>query len=249
MLTTTCLTVTRLTRLHLLRRAVLSYARQSVDAARRELVLVQDDGPRGETALRALLNDLDVGASIVTVDRAPLGQLRNEGLAQARGDLVCQWDDDDFFGRDRLECQMVPFHASGCLASSLDSQLLWFIDCGDLYVRRGPKEGIHGTVMFRNHIGLKYDPTLSRGEDTIFIREILDRAPSGVARIDDRPDLYVRTYHGGNTWSLDHHRKQTARVRDVAWLRANEGTIRQWLRTLNISDVKVRDASQVAFAV
>lgn len=212
-------------------------------------MLVHHDGSEGTRALKELLAALQIEAAIISVRRAPLGELRNISLEHATGDLLCQWDDDDFYHPDRLLLQSAPFADPDCIATSLDSQLFWFCNSGDLYVRRGGKEGIHGTVMFRNELGLQYLPTMSRGEDSRFMQEVLGLGHRRVRRVDNHPELFVRRYHGRNTWEFDHHYKQALQAFDVDWLRRNEAAIRNWLKVLDISEVRVRAPHEIAFTV
>ena len=78
------------------RRAIADYRRQSYP--HRELVLVMDRGdPASHAALRAEVAALgDASISVVALDDTlTLGALRNASVAAARGQLLCQWDDDD----------------------------------------------------------------------------------------------------------------------------------------------------------
>ena len=70
-----------------------------------------------------------------------------------------------------------------------------------------------------------------------------------VHRVDNHPELYVRRYHSVNTWEFDHHYKHALRSFDVEWLRKNEPAIRNWLKALDISGVRVRSAHEIAFTV
>ena len=101
--------------------------------------------------------------------------------------------------------------------------------------------------MFRRGAGLRYSSAMSRGEDSRFMQEVL--GCGRVHRVDDHPELYVRRYHGRNTWEFDHHYNQALRSFDVKWLRENEPAIRNWLKALNISGVRVRAAHEIAFTV
>jgi len=244
-----CLTVTQISRIAMLRRCLSSYAYQTIDVSSRELLLLHHDGPHATSAFQRLATDLNIEARVIEVPRAPLGRLRNLSIEHARGELLCQWDDDDFYHPDRLLTQSSPFDAIGCVATSLDSQFFWFRDANDLYIRRGGKEGIHGTVMFRNGIGLKYDEVMTKGEDSRFMQDLLKHGNASVVRIDNRPELYVRTYHGLNTWDLGHHRSHTRQALSADWLIHNETKVRDWIRTLGFPRVKVRDPQRIAFTV
>src|SRR5687767_2274290 len=104
-----CLTITQVSRLHLLRRCLRSYSRQTIHSSLRELLLVHHDGHEGTRAIRKLLNEFTIDAKIVEVARAPLGKLRNISIENASGELLCQWDDDDIYHPSRLLMQSLPF--------------------------------------------------------------------------------------------------------------------------------------------
>jgi len=248
-MTISCLTITQLSRIDLLQRSLSSFSQQTIETASRELLIVHHDGHQGTAAIQTLLIEFGIEARIIEASGAPLGTLRNISIRHAAGDLLCQWDDDDIYHPDRLIMQSTPFLKDDCIATTLDSQIVWFRSSGELYVRRGRPEGIHGTIMFRNGLGLDYDPSMPKGEDSRLIEELLLLHPSGICRIDDRPELYVRTYHGRNTWDLGQHRRQIRRAFSVEWLKLNEGKIRTWIETLRIPTVRVRDVDEVAFIV
>lgn len=242
-----CLTITQIGRIGLLKRCLASYASQTIDVASRELVLLHHDGPAATSAFERLASDLNIEVRVVEAPRAPLGRLRNLSIEHARGELLCQWDDDDFYHPERLWAQSVPFAATDCAATSLDSQFYWFLDTNELFIRRGVPEGIHGTVMFRNGLGFKYDESMSKSEDSRFMEDLLKRG--SVVRIDDRPELYVRTFHGMNTWGRNHHHKHTRRALSAEWLLQNEAQIRDWIRVLKFPTVQVRDRERIVFTV
>jgi glycosyltransferase involved in cell wall biosynthesis len=243
----TCLTITQFNRINLLQKSLWSYSQQSVEPQSRELVIVHHDGNECTTAIQHLLSEYNIEGRIFEVASAPLGALRNISIEKATGDLLCQWDDDDFYHPDRLQIQSSLFEKSNCIATTLATQFFWFCDREELYIRRGGKEGIHGSIMFRNHLGLLYDSNMAKGEDTKLIQTLLLQGATSIHCIEDNPQLFVRTYHGLNTWEFEHHFKHTKQALNVEWLLANETKIREWIEVLQIPKVKVRDANEIAF--
>ena len=82
----------------------IDYAKRSIDAycrqthADRELVVVVDRAaPDGGHALSAHIRSLGRDDIRIAVASVPLrlGGLRNLSIDIARGDVLCQWDDDD----------------------------------------------------------------------------------------------------------------------------------------------------------
>lgn len=244
-----CLTITQLNRINLLRRCLLSYSEQTIISDDRELILIHTDGTKGSKAIEKLLAEYNVDARIFDVPNSPLGELRNISIKRANGELLCQWDDDDFYHPNRLLVQSTPFKESKYMATTLAIQFFWFCDKGDLYIRKAGKEGIHGSIMFRSDLGLRYDPLMSKGEDTSLIQGILMHGPESIHCIDDHPELYVRTYHGKNTWNFAHHYKHTRQALNAEWLLENEHKIRDWIKILRIPAVNIRDNNdQVIFS-
>jgi glycosyltransferase involved in cell wall biosynthesis len=244
-----CLTVTQLSRINLLRRCLRSYSLQSYDSNLRELIVVHHDGFPCTTAIKKILIEYQIEAKIIEAPIAPLGELRNISIENAIGDILCQWDDDDFFHPDRLKIQSAPFINAGYMGTSLANQLYWFFNTNNLYIRNGGKEGIHGTLMFRNDPGLRYAPVMSKGEDTKLIQDILNKNPFGICCIEDHPELYVRTFHGLNTWDYDHHHKRLyQQAMGTDWIKRNEREILEWLVVLDIPKVNIcNNMDQIVF--
>lgn len=133
----------------------------------------------------------------------PLGALRNRGIALAEGigaDFLIQWDDDDRYAADRMALQVTPLLCPGAPPASFLSRQLIRMPDGD-HVRTEPR-GIPGTVLHRTPIRVRY-PEERRREDVVF-RERLRR---DFIVMENPPDLYVRQWHGSNTWGLSHFRK------------------------------------------
>lgn len=242
-----CLTITQFSRMHLLRKSIWSFAQQVFSSGSKEIILVHHEGKECTNAIMKLLSEYKLEGRVIETAISPLGGLRNVSIEHADGDILCQWDDDDFYHPDRLRIQSLPFENNQCMATTLGTQFFWFCDRGELYIRKGGKEGIHGSIMFRNRQGLQYDAAMAKGEDTKLIQALMLQGPAAIHRIDDSPQLFVRTYHGLNTWEFEHHFKHTRQALPVEWLLENETKIREWIRVLEIPKVKVRDADNIAF--
>src|SRR5690348_11063690 len=109
-----CLTVTQEGRLNSLAFAISDFARQT--ERDRELVIVHDGGGAFHerviaTARRHETAEIRV-VHVPASSRSTLGALRNASLEAARGDYVCQWDDDDRHHPRRLEVQMEALRAA-----------------------------------------------------------------------------------------------------------------------------------------
>ena len=149
-----CLCVTRGDRPHLLAQAVADFAAQT--HADRELILLHDSGPSVHEKLVELaalhaphtirVHAADAGAR--------LGGLRNQAVALAAGDWVCQWDDDDRYHPERLALQWQAAQSVGARACYLVDQLHAFIPEGllcwdDWHTEPYPMNVIQGTLLAR----------------------------------------------------------------------------------------------------
>lgn len=234
--------VTQIKRIDLLEKSLWFYSRQTLDKTCLELLIVHHDGLAATEKISSILKELSIEARILHVEKRPLGALRNIGLRAATGDIICQWDDDDLCSPDRLKCQSSYFSNSEILATTLHSQICWFSNLGELYIRTGGREGIHGTIMFRNGLNLFYSDNMDKGEDTCLMTDILRVAKNGVYCIDGHPELYLRTYHGNNTWNFAHHYgrlKHQAMPED--WLLTHRTRIIKWIQAYDLTNVIVKD--------
>ncbi len=182
------------------RRAVRCYLRQTY--ANKELVVLDD----GTADLEPIL--ADVPASELTYIRIPqerenvLGRLRNIALSHTSGEYIAQWDDDDWYHPERLEHQVAVL-AAGYEACSLQGTLM-HLDT-EAYFRHPYvgllKHGIPGSIVHRRSESVRY-PEVGRGEDTVFLHQwkrarYHTLSPAYV-------HLYIRCFHGNNTWDIDH---------------------------------------------
>ena len=111
-----CLMVTLASpaRIAFVKRSVAAYCAQT--HPRSELVMVLDEGSAGARAeigdyLASLGRD-DIRV-VETPGRPTLGALRNISREAARGEVHCQWDDDDLHHPDRLAVQLDHLLSSG----------------------------------------------------------------------------------------------------------------------------------------
>jgi glycosyltransferase involved in cell wall biosynthesis len=203
-----CLTVTREARFASLELAVGDFARQTW--AERELVIVHDGDAAFDAKLRALAASHD-GAAIA-IHREPegqkLGELRNASIAAARGDIVCQWDDDDRYHPRRLELQFAAMRVENSEFCFLTDQLHLFAADRTMYwddwtLEVHPLNLVQGTLLGSKAALGRYPP-LARGEDTPLILDLLRRGRR-ITRLREHGYLYVYVFDGKNAWGYDHH--------------------------------------------
>ena len=168
----------------------------------------------GDAAFDARLNALaasNPGAAIA-VHRRPagrtLGELRNAALDAARGDIVCQWDDDDRYHPRRLELQFAAMRVENSEFCFLTDQLHLFAADRTMYwddwnLEVHPLNLVQGTLLGSKAALGRYPP-LARGEDTPLILDLL-RRERRITRLREHGYLYVYVFDGGNAWGYDHH--------------------------------------------
>ena len=93
----------------------------------------------GDAAFDAQLGTLAAShqGAAITVRREPqgqtLGELRNASVEAARGDIVCQWDDDDRYHPRRLELQFAAMRVENSEFCFLTDQLHLFAPDRTMY--------------------------------------------------------------------------------------------------------------------
>ena len=192
-----CLLVTA-NRAELCRRAVHCYLEQTYP--NKELVVV-DDGEQDLTEVLSVIPSEEV--NYLKLEPSPdnvLGHLRNVALDAAKGDYVAQWDDDDWYHPQRLERQIAVLEA-GHDAVTLSSSLM-HLDTGEFvdhpYFGFLPN-GVPGTIVHRADKTVRY-PELRRAEDTEYLDHWMARRYTKL----DEMHLFIRCFHGANTWEQTH---------------------------------------------
>lgn len=188
-----CLMVTR-GRGFAVRFAIEAYQRQTYP--NRELVVVCDHPESGLAERIAALGDPSI--RYVEAGPAPLGSLRNASVAASRGDLLCQWDDDDLHHPRRLEWQAAALANAGTVALFLHRWLLWWPARRRLALSGW--RAWEGSMLIRREALPPY-PALPRGEDTRAVGELMSR--NQLALLDE-PLAYCYIFHGGNTFDAGH---------------------------------------------
>lgn len=179
------------------------------DYAERELVIVYED----EADLPAPFPDVAAGAPAIRTRRVTpgmsLGAKRNLGVTEASGDVIAQWDDDDWYAPARLRRQLEPILRGAADITALrayrffelEAWTLW--SCSPaLHARMFVHDVAGGTLVYRREVwgrDVRY-PASNLREDADFLCAALAQGARLTALPDD--DLFVYVRHGRNTWSF-----------------------------------------------
>lgn len=142
--------------------------------------------------------------------RLPIGAKRNRACAEARGEFVAHWDDDDWYGADRLERQLAPLLAGRADITGLENRFVLQVPDGrfwtmDPRLHRSMFVGdVHGgTLAYRRRIwtaGIRY-PEVDLAEDAALLRQ----ATASGHRLLKLENLgsFVYMRHSRNAWRFD----------------------------------------------
>lgn len=176
---------------------------QQQDYAGPRTLLILNDHPTMRVA-PYLSDDLRV-TEVILPKQPTLGHLRNLMWQYIDTPYAIQWDDDDLPWSDRLSWQVD--HTDEGQASILKWELQVdlhsdrpqdvFANCG----KTSRVGGFAGTLLWPVDIPCRF-PELPKAEDTEFVLGL--RKYCRVQVLDNIPQLYVRLYHGNNTWSRRH---------------------------------------------
>lgn len=197
--TVSCLMVTA-DRRDLCRRSIRCFQRQTYP--NRELVVVDD----GDEDLAPVLADLPADqVRYVKLPKTPdnvLGHLRNVALENASGTFIAQWDDDDWYHAERLETQIEALQ-QGYDACSLHGALM-HIDSSEYVCHPYVgylDDGVPGSIVHRRDATIRY-PEIRRAEDTVYLNAWREKRYTILP--DAASHLFIRCFHGDNTWEKQH---------------------------------------------
>lgn len=131
------------------------------------------------------------------------GAKRNVACAEARGEVIAHWDDDDWYRSDRLRTQILELYRGGAQVCG-QSRVLFYDPLSDRAYRYASREGtpwVHGaTQVYRRSYWERVKfPEVQIGEDVMFVASLRGKS---LRNLRDK-DLCVCMIHSGNTSPKD----------------------------------------------
>lgn len=185
----------------LVKRAIYCFKQQTYP--NKELIIVDDGDDDLSDMLTNDLNGYSYHYDYLKKESSfTLGYLRNRTLDLANGEIVTQWDDDDWYSNERVqlqfECLEQGFDAvvlSGTLMHLDDEQFMLSPYIGYL------KDGVPGTIMHLRNSSIRY-PEWPKAEDTHYLNQWKKLRFTKLA--DHHYYHFIRCFHGSNTWGKEH---------------------------------------------
>ena len=179
---------------------------QQQDYPEREL-LILDDGedrvedlvPAGDPSIRYLRLD----------ERATIGCKRQIACEHADGEIMVQWDDDDWFGPTRVSRQVAPLATgtadiSGILKGYLLDLTTFRFFGGGPPLHEGQLRAwiVAGTLAVTRHAWRSSGgyPDCSIGEEVALLRQVIERGGRVASIVND--GMYMTVRHSANSWRL-----------------------------------------------
>jgi hypothetical protein len=183
----------------------IRYFRQQ-DYPDKELVVIDD----GEDRVEDLVPTDDPSIRYLRLDqRATIGRKRQIACEAADGDVMVQWDDDDWYGPTRVSRQVAPLASGTADISGILKGYLMDLPAFRFY-RGGPPlhDGylhswiIAGTLAFTRHAWRSSGgyPDTSLGEEVSLLRQVSERGGRVAPIVND--GMYVCVRHSANSWRL-----------------------------------------------
>jgi glycosyltransferase involved in cell wall biosynthesis len=172
----------------------------------RELIVVDD----GTESIADLVRD-EPGVRYFRVSgRLRIGAKRNRACAEARGELIAHWDDDDWYAPDRLARQADPILRGEVDITGLENRFVlqmpdrrfWTV-APQLHRSMFVGDVHGGTLVFRRAIwaaGVHY-PDVDLAEDARFLQLAIGAGRRLVKLENDGSFVYLR--HSRNAWRFE----------------------------------------------
>jgi O-antigen biosynthesis protein len=202
----------------------LSYF-ESQDYPNKELIVLDD----GSDPVGDLVEGLAGVRYLRLPARVTIGAKRNQGCAEAQGEIVAHWDDDDWYAPDRLRYQVAPLLSGEADVTGLVNAFVLALPDGVFWTtqprlhQRMFVGDVHGgTLVYRKTLwqeGLRY-PDVNLAEDAALLQQAMGRGRRLVRLAN--PGVFVYLRHGGNAWR---ECKPGTFLDPTGWLRLGHSSI------------------------
>lgn len=173
------------------------------DYPNKELIIIDD----GEDRIGDLTENLPGVHYSALSSRLSIGAKRNLACAEARGEIIAHWDDDDWYAPDRLRYQVTPILAGQAEITGLISEFVLELPGAQFWTARPELHrqmflgDVHGgTLVYRKDLlgqGLRY-PDIDLAEDAWLLHFALGRGKR--LRQLANPGVFVYVRHSRNAW-------------------------------------------------
>lgn len=216
-----CVTVTN-GRVELIGSAIKCFLAQTYSPC--ELVIVSQGDRDQNLAIRNMIDGKTNIQFIEAPKHLTLGQMRNLSVELAHGDVICQWDDDDWYHPSRVMTQFRSIRGNA-IASLYSKYLKYFRDTKKMYMidhNSGTqdyldlckwhrhKQFLAGSIMFKKPFFHQFNNCLypegghqsNKEEDLSVLQKLLKVGM--VVQVNSGYE-YCYVYHGGNVYERRHH--------------------------------------------
>jgi len=180
------------------------YYFEQQDYPNKELIVVDD----GDDMIVDLVSQRPYVRYIMTQYAHTVGVKRNIACEAARGDLICHWDDDDWYAPNRLSYQVAPMLTGQAditglhLQHVLDLKRMQGWQCEDISSMQPGVDGMHyGTAIYRKQLWenrTRFHDSPKGDDGAGFVRRLINLGAQVYTLPCASHQVYVR--HGNNIW-------------------------------------------------
>jgi glycosyltransferase involved in cell wall biosynthesis len=148
----TCVCVTKSGRTSFLKKSIEYFQNQTYP--NKELLIVSQATQEENEQIDQFISNLKEISLHIVDEKMDLGTMRHTSVSLAKGDIVCQWDDDDIFGKNRLLNQYNKLISDSNNIGSAYSCFLHYFKCDrKIYLTdwSKKKQSIRSQISSRNN--------------------------------------------------------------------------------------------------
>ncbi|GAC1625944.1 MAG: hypothetical protein NVS4B9_17440 [Ktedonobacteraceae bacterium] len=180
------------------------YYFEQQDYPNKELIVVDD----GDDLVVDLVSQHPSARYLAPQYAHTVGVKRNIACEAAQGDIICHWDDDDWYAPTRLSYQVAPLLAGEADVTGLHFQAVLDIRhmrgwrCVDAPTTLSGVDGMHyGTAIYRKQLWMnraRFRDSVEGDDGSGFVRKLINSGASVQTLPCAGQHVYIR--HGRNIW-------------------------------------------------